>query len=164
MLPSYRHDLPSVEDYLHHRAPYCMVNQILEVSETVIHTASRVDPSEAFIQGHFPGAPVIPGAMLQEMTTQSAGILIAARHNPMEHFDTHDPTANEFALGVLVRVLNSRFRGFARPGDELAIRVSLAERIGDLFEFNGQVSVNQNTIMHNCFQLANIPSATLQGG
>ena len=71
MLPSFRHDLPSVEDYLHHRAPYCMVNQIVEISETTIRTSSCVDPHEAFIQGHFPGAPVIPGAMLQEMTTQS---------------------------------------------------------------------------------------------
>lgn len=163
MLPSFRHDLPSVEDYLHHRAPYCMVNQIVEISETTIRTSSCVDPHEAFIQGHFPGAPVIPGAMLQEMTTQSAGILIAARHNPMQQFDTHDPTANEYALGVLVRVMNSRFRGFARPGDELAIEVTLADRVGDLFEFSGQVSVNDTSIMHNCFQLANIPSSTLQG-
>jgi len=162
-LPSFHHDLPSVEDYLHHRTPYCLVQQICEISESSIQTSTCIDPQEGFIQGHFPGAPIVPGAMLQEMTTQTAGILIAARHNPMPEFNTHDPMFNKYALGVLVKVLTSRFRGFARPGDELSIDVTLTERIGDLFEFHGQIRSGDQTLMHNCFQLANIPSSALQG-
>ena len=97
------------------------------------------------------------------MTTQSAGILIAARYNPMEKYDTHDPFFNEYALGVLRRVRSSKFRSFARPGDTLNITVTLLDQLSDVFEFEGQIEVDGTRIMSNRFQLANIPSAKLQG-
>jgi len=100
---------------------------------------------------------------MQEMTTQTAGILLAARFNPMEEFNTHDPFFNEYALGVLVRVKGARFRGFARPGDVLHTHIELSDTLGDIYEFGGRISLNGKVVMNNCFQLANIPSATLTG-
>ena len=105
----------------------------------------------------------VPGAMLQEMTTQSAGILLAARFNPMEEFNTHDPFFNKYALGVLVRVKGARFRGFARPGDTLHTYAELTDQVGEIFEFKGRIRLNGKPIMTNSFQLANILSETLQG-
>lgn len=159
----FRHDLPSVEDYLHHRVPYLMIDRIEQIDDTSIICSKKVTGEEYFLEGHFPGAPVVPGAMMQEMTTQAAGILLAARHNPMQEFNTHDPFFNEYAIGVLVRLNGARFRGFARPGDILTINVDLKEQERSLFEFTGRVVVNGNTIMSNNFQLANIKSSTLQG-
>ena len=100
---------------------------------------------------------------MQEMSTQTAGVLIAARYNPMAEFNTEDPFFNEFALGVLVKVKNARFRGFARPGDELTITATLEEKVGEVFDFRGQIEVAGKKIMQNKFQLTNIPSKTLQG-
>lgn len=157
------HEFANVEDYLHHRSPYLLLRQIEDISDASIQVSTAISGDEHFVTGHFPGAPIVPGAMLQEMTTQAAGVLIAARHNPMEEFNTHDPFSNEYALGVLVRVKGARFRGFARPGDALQIYVELVERVGDLFDFRGRVVVDDRTIMSNAFQLGNIPSATLQG-
>ncbi len=105
----------------------------------------------------------MPGAMMQEMSTQTAGILIAAQYNPMETFNTHDPFFNEYALGVLVRVKNARYRGFARPGDQLEITIDLKEVLGTVFEFAGKIRCGGETIMRNTFQLSNIPSKALQG-
>ena len=101
--------------------------------------------------------------MMQEMTTQSAGILIAARYNPMKEYNTHDPFFNEYALGVLVKVKQARFRGFARPGDELKIKVKLNQQVGQMFDFSATVSVGDSTIMRNSVQLTNILSGKLQG-
>ncbi len=162
-LPDHQHHFPNVEDYLHHRAPYLMVGGIAEIGDRSIQTTTRITDEMDFLRGHFPGSPVVPGAMLQEVTTQSAGILLAARFNPMEEYNTHDPVFNEYALGVLIRVKGARFRGFVRPGDLLHTTVELIERVGDVFEFQGRVSVNGKVVMSNCFQLANIPSTTLQG-
>lgn len=159
----YQHEFATVEDYLHHRAPYLMVQQIESIEDTAINTSTQLTGDEFFIQGHFPGAPILPGAMMQEMTTQSAGILLAARFNPMEEFNTHDPFFNEWALGVLIRVRGAKFLGFARPGDQLKIHVDLVDQIGEVFEFKGQIAVADKTIMTNQFQLANILSKTLQG-
>ncbi len=162
-MQTYRHEFSSVEDYLHHRAPYLMVDAIQSISDSEIVTSRRVTGEEYFLQGHFPGAPVVPGAMMQEMTTQSAGILIAARYNPMQEYNTHDPHFNEYALGVLVKVEQARFKGFARPGDQLEIRVNLNERLSGIFDFRATIAFGEKIIMRNRFQLTNIESSVLTG-
>jgi len=160
---TYHHQFDRIEDYLHHRAPYLLVKEIVSIEDGEIVTSTSIGGDEFFIAGHFPGAPILPGAMMQEMTTQSAGILIAARHNPMKEYNTCDPFFNEYALGVLVKVKQAKFRGFARPGDSLHIKVKLNQQIGQLFDFNATVSVGGATIMRNSFQLTNILSSALQG-
>ena len=159
----YQHEFDNIEDYLHHRTPYLMIDRLVSVDDHSVVTQKDLTGDEFFMPGHFPGAPILPGAMMQEMTTQSAGIMIAARYNPMQRYNTSDPLFNEFALGVLVKVKQSRFRGFARPGDKLQVSVSLTEKISEVFEFSGAVAANGKTIMRNRFQLTNIPSKTLQG-
>ena len=159
----FKHRFENVEGYLHHRSPYLLVKKVSSISPTEVTTESSIDGDEFFIKGHFPGAPILPGAMMQEMTTQSAGILIAAELNPMEEYNTEDPDFNEFALGVLVKVKQARFRGFARPGDQLTIKVKLIEQVGGLLDFKGTVSTNGKVIMNNSFQLTNIKSDELKG-
>lgn len=162
-MQSFRHDYPTVEQYLHHRPPYLMVDRIIEITDHAIVSEKVIRGDEPFLAGHFPGSPIFPGAMMQEVTTQSAGILIAARHNPMESFDTSDPFFNEYALGVLVRVSDARYKSFARPGDVLTAKVELIERVESLFEFRANLRIADRTIMRNNFQLTNIPSRVLQG-
>lgn len=162
-MAKYHHHFDRVEDYLHHRSPYLLVEQIVSVTDDRVVTEHDVSGDEYFLPGHFPGAPIFPGAMLQEFTTQSAGILIAARHNPMQTYNTHDPHFNEYALGVLVRVKQARYKGFARPGDKLRAEVILNEEISQIFDFTATVSANDRVIMRNRFQLTNIPSKVLSG-
>ncbi len=159
----HQHEFDSVEQYLHHRAPYLMVERINSMTDHEIVTEKYFAGNESFASGHFPGAKVFPGAMMQELCTQSAGILIAARHNPMLEFDTQDPFFNEYALGVLASVRNARYSGFARPGDTLVATVGLNEQIGSLFDFAGKITVNGSRIMRIQFRLSNIKSTLLQG-
>ncbi len=159
----FQHEFASPEGYLHHRSPYLMVDRIVSVSDQCVVTEKNLSGDEFFIAGHFPGAPILPGAMMQEISTQSAGVLIAARYNPMKEHNTEDPFCNEFALGVLVKLKGAKFRGFARPGDLLTATVTLEEKVGQLFDFRGEITANGKTIMQNYFQLTNIPSKTLQG-
>jgi 3-hydroxyacyl-[acyl-carrier-protein] dehydratase len=160
----HRHEFPTVEQYLHHRPPYLMVERIVSCTPNEVITEKRVSGQEFFLAGHFPGAPVFPGAMLQELSTQSAGVLIAAHYNPMAEYDTSDPHFNEYALGVLVRVRQARYRSFARPGDLLTCLVTLLEQVGQLFDFRAAIAVDGQTIMSNAFQLTNIKSSVLVDG
>ena len=159
----FRHRFDSVADYLHHRPPYLLIESIGNIDDDAIQTSTMVSEDAFFIQGHFPGAHVLPGAIMQEMTTQSAGILIAANFNPMETYDTHDPDFNEFALGVLVKVKFGRYRGFARPGDQLSIEIKLDEKVEQVFDFSGKIVCNEKTIYRNQFQLTNMRSDMLRG-
>ena len=156
-------DFDSVEQYLHHRKPYLMVDRVKSIGENEVVTEKSVTDSDFFLPGHFPGAPIMPGAMMQEMATQSAGVLIAARHNPMAEFNTEDPFFNEYALGVLVRIHSARFKTFARPGDLLTASVRLNERVSSIFDFSAKISNSGQSVMSIDFQLANIPSVQLQG-
>ena len=140
-----------------------MVDTVCSISDCQVETQKRLTGEEFFFQGHFPGAEVLPGAMMQEMTTQSAGLLIAAEYNPMQEYNTHDPHFNEYALGVLVKVKRARYRGFARPGDLLTATVKLEERAGDVFEFSASIVCESNKLTENRFQLTNLKSAILSG-
>ncbi len=165
----FQHRFDDIEDYLHHRPPYLMVDRIVSILPTEIETEKVVTGEEFFLAGHFPGAPVVPGAMLQELATQSAGALIAAYYNPMEKYDTHDPQVNRFALGVLVKVKHARYKGFARPLDRLAANVILNdmvlnETVGGVFDFSASIRLGEKPIARLAFQLTNIESAALSGG
>lgn len=159
----HQHEFDSVEKYLHHRPPYLLVERIVAIEDQEIRTEKTISGDEFFLPGHFPGAPIFPGAMMQELTTQSAGVLIAARYNPMAEYDTSDPFFNEWALGVLVRVKQARYKSFARPGDTLAVRVVLNEQLSGVFDFSATISVDGKTVMRNQFQLTNVKSSVLQG-
>ena len=69
----FHHDFDKAEDYLHHRAPYLLVETIVSIDEDSIVTEKQISGDEFFLEGHFPGAPIFPGAMMQELSTQSAG-------------------------------------------------------------------------------------------
>lgn len=158
----YQHRFEHVEDYLHHRQPYLMVDKIVSITSGEIRTEKSIAGNEFFAEAHFPGAAVFPGAMMQELCTQSAGILIAANYNPMPEFDTSDPHANRFALGVLARVNNARYRSFARIGDTLQACVNLDEHTESVFDFSATLTVKKNEIASLQFRLTNIESELLQ--
>ena len=153
----------SVEGYLHHRTPYLLLDQVDVIEPMSVRATTAVSGDAFYIQGHFPGAHVLPGAMMQEMTTQAGGVLIAANFNPMETYNTEDPHFNEFALGVLVKIKFGRYRGFARPGDALTIDVTLSERVGEVFDFVGKITCQDKAIYRNEFQLTNMRSDMLRG-
>ena len=157
----YQHRFENIDEYLHHRPPYLLVEKIDSLEERQITTSKQVTEEEPWISGHFPGAPVFPGAIMQELVTQSAGILIAANYNPMESYITSDPKHNEYALGVLVKVDSARYRGFARPGDQLTATVNLNEITGTLFDFSVHIHIQEAEIMKINFRLCNIPSSAL---
>ncbi|MFM8250758.1 MAG: 3-hydroxyacyl-ACP dehydratase FabZ family protein [Planctomycetota bacterium] len=159
----HQYEFADVTKYLHHRPPYLLVDRVMSCGDLEVVTEKRVTGEEFFLPGHFPGAPILPGAMMQEMTTQSAGILIAARYNPMSEFDTSDPHFNRYALGVLVRIHQARYYTFARPGDVLTCTVTLQERLEQLFDFRAAITINGRAIMRNAFQLTNIESSVLTG-
>lgn len=153
--------MQTIEDHIHHRAPFLLIDKIIEASNKHIMTKKLVTGDEFFCQGHFPGAPVVPGSLMHEMTTQSAGVLIAKFYNPMEDYNTHDPFHNPIALGVLHKTKFAKYKGFAKPKDEMIIKVTLLDNTEDYFNFKGEITVNNTVIMKNEFCLCNIESKLL---
>ena len=146
---------------LHHRKPYLLIDEVVEHSKMMIHVTKTPVANDYYLQGHFPGAPVVPGAMMQEMTTQAAGLLIAEYYSPVPDYDS-DKTEGH-ALGVLRAIHYAKYKSFARPQDVLHIKVELLLKVENSFRFKAYVEIEGNKIMFNEFTLVNISDEKLRG-
>lgn len=151
----------NITDKLHHRHPYLLIHDLVLSSPSELVAASKFTGDEFFLQGHFPGTPVVPGAIMQEMTTQAAGLLITLHHSPVP--DYHSEITKGWALGVLRAVHMAKYKSFARPLDELTICVKLLDQVEGAFRFTGKIDCDGKKIMVNEFTLVNIPEEKLRG-
>jgi len=112
-------DSIAIQEILPHRYPFLLVDKIIELEPRVrIVGIKQVTVNEQFFQGHFPGAPVMPGVLQIEALAQ-VGAILALRE--FEDRDNRIP----FFSGIE----NARFRRPVVPGDTLVLEVT-ALRIG----------------------------------
>src|ERR1051326_2576387 len=60
---------------LPHRYPFLLIDRVLEASSERVRALKNVTFNEPYFQGHFPGAPVMPGVLQIEAMAQAGGIL-----------------------------------------------------------------------------------------
>ncbi len=104
---------------------------------------------------------MVPGAMMQEMTTQSAGLLITELYSPVPDYDSEK--THGWALGVLRAVHLAKYKTFARPGEALTIKVELLDKLETSFRFKARIEKEGECIMFNEFTLVNIDESKLKG-
>jgi UDP-N-acetylglucosamine acyltransferase len=113
--------------------PFIVVDRILESDDAGrVVAIKNVTGAEEFFQGHFPGAPVMPGVLLMESLAQTAGIWLLS--------GAHDPGAVEVQL---VGIDNAKFRRPVIPGDQLRLEVGLVRHHRALWRFRGVVKVGE---------------------
>ncbi|MEY4615277.1 MAG: hypothetical protein RJB66_237 [Pseudomonadota bacterium] len=151
----------NIQKRLHHRTPYLLIDEVIEHSHKQLHARKLSTQNDFFQAGHFPNAPVVPGAMMQEMTTQAAGLLIAEYYSPVADYDSEKTKG--YALGVLRAIHQAKYKKFVRPQDILDIKVELIEKIEDAFYFKAHIEVDGNKVMSNEFTLINIAEEKLIG-
>jgi 3-hydroxyacyl-[acyl-carrier-protein] dehydratase len=145
---------------LHHRYPYLLIDEIIEHSNIMIHARKTPNMNEYYLQAHFPGSPVVPGAMMQEMTTQAAGFLISEYYSPVPDYNSEETKGH--ALGVLRAIHQAKYKQFARPNDVLEIKVKLLQKIENSFRFKACIEIEGIKIMINEFTLINISEEKLK--
>ena len=112
-------DSMAIQAILPHRYPFLLVDKIIELEPRVrIVGIKQVTVNEQFFQGHFPGAPVMPGVLQIEALAQVGAILA------LREFEDRDNKIPYFT-----GLENCRFRRPVVPGDTLTLEVT-ALRIG----------------------------------
>jgi beta-hydroxyacyl-ACP dehydratase FabZ len=117
---------------LPHRYPFLLVDRIVALEpEKRITGLKNVTVNEPFFQGHFPGAPVMPGVLILEAMNQVAGVLI---YRDLPH--------KEKKLIYFVGVENAKFRRPVTPGDQLLIEMELRARRNNFGKMAGTATVD----------------------
>ena len=149
-----------IKQILHQREPYLMVSEVINLEPRKITTRKIHEGDEAHIKGHFPDLPVVPGAMLQEVATQSAGILISKFYSPIENYSS---TSNlGLALGVLSRVDKAKFLSPVSPFDDIVADVELLEHLENRFLFKSTIMQDDKVCAKIMFRLINVPEQSLR--
>ena len=151
----------NIQKRLHHRPPYLFLSNVVEHSDYYLHAQVTPQGDEFYLLGHFPHVPIVPGAIMQEMTTQAAGLMISEHHSPIPDYDSEKTKG--WALGVLRAIHMAKYKNFARPGETLDIKVELVDHIENSFRFRGHIEMMGKKIMMNEFTLINISEQKLMG-
>ena len=129
-------DVVEIQKVLPHRYPFLMVDAILELERLKsIVGLKNVTINEAHFQGHFPGAPVMPGVLIIESMAQTGGLLLL--------LEIPDREKN---LLYFVAVDDARFRRPVVPGDQLRLEMSVLKRKASVAKMAGRATVNGNVV------------------
>ncbi len=104
-------DIKQIISILPHRYPFLLVDRVLELDleKGYVLAQKNVTINEAFFQGHFPDAPIMPGVLILEALAQAGGILVHLK-SPGDK------------IAVLLSVNQAKFRHPVKPGDVLLLR------------------------------------------
>jgi beta-hydroxyacyl-ACP dehydratase FabZ len=108
-------DIREIMDRIPHRYPFLLVDRVVElVPQQRIVAIKNVTINEPFFQGHFPGAPVMPGVLIIEALAQAGAVLLLS--------DIPDRAAK---LVYFTGIDAARFRRPVVPGDRIKLTMEV---------------------------------------
>ena len=129
-----------IEQILPHRAPMLLLDDVENIDgEAIGHYTVR--GNEFFLQGHFPGNPIVPGVILREILAQSACVLM-------------ENALCEGKIPVYTGLDKVRFRSPVRPGDTIETRCRIKRAKAPFYFAEGTACVNGKTCVSAEFSFA----------
>ncbi len=126
-------DVVEVLKRLPHRYPLLLVDRVKElVVDERIHAIKAVSFNEDFFQGHFPGAPIMPGVLQIEALAQAAGVLAVESLG----------LAGSGKLVYFMAIDNAKFRAPVTPGVLLDLEAEFVQKRARVCKFAGRASVD----------------------
>ena len=127
-------DKKKIESLLPHREPMLLIDELINIVHLKSATAIvNVRKNSFFVQGHFPGQPVMPGVLIVEAFGQAAAALTAYGINPKEY---------ENKLVYLMSIDKARFRKPIIPNCELHLEIEAIRSHRRVWKYKGLAKVN----------------------
>jgi len=126
-------DTKRIMEMIPHRYPFLLIDRVTEVDPNERAVALKnVTINENFFQGHFPGAPVMPGVLIIEAMAQTAAALVV--HSAGKEL--------EGKLVYFMAIDEAKFRKPVVPGDQLIIEVVKVQNRRNVWRFKGEAKVD----------------------
>ena len=120
-------------ELLPHREPMLLIDKLINIVPLKSATAIMyVKKNGFYVQGHFPGQPVMPGVLIVEAFGQAAAALTAHGIDPKEYKDK---------LVFLMSVDKARFRNPVIPDCELNLEIEAIRSHGRVWKYKGTAKV-----------------------
>tara|TARA_B100001989_G_C24543375_1_gene469027 strand:+ start:2599 stop:3048 length:450 start_codon:yes stop_codon:yes gene_type:complete len=124
-----------IKALLPHREPMLLLDELINIKK--LHSATaivNVTKESFFVQGHFPGQPVMPGVLIVEAFGQAAAALTA--HGL-------DKSTYENKLVFLMNIEKARFRNPVIPNCKLELNIEAIRSHGKVWKYKGDAFVNK---------------------
>ena len=131
-----------IKKILPHREPMLLLEEVDVNEQGEAVGKYTVKGDEFFLQGHFPGNPIVPGVIQCEMIAQTAVALIP---------DVHD------SLPMYTGLNNVKFKNPLLPGDTAVMTVALTARKGIFCFAKGRLEANGKLCTSAEFSFAIVP-------
>ena len=129
-----RLDKNQIKNLLPHREPMLLIDELYDIKKLASATGVvKVKKNSFFVQGHFPGQPVMPGVLIVESFGQSAAALTA--HGL-------DKSTYENKLVFLMGVEKARFRNPVIPDCKLILKIEAIRSHGRVWKYKGEAFVD----------------------
>ena len=123
-----------ITDLLPHREPMLLIDELINIKKLSSATGIvNVKKNSFFVQGHFPGQPVMPGVLIVEAFGQAAAALTA--HGI-------DKKVYENKLVFLMSVEKARFRSPVLPDCRLELNIEAIRSHGRVWKYKGEAIVD----------------------
>lgn len=133
-------DRNEIKKLLPHREPMLLIDEAEMTEDKKAVGKYTVRGDEFFLQGHFPGNPVVPGVILCEIMAQTCCVLF-----------TNEAAGKTPYYTGLDKV---RFRRKVLPGDTVEIECAITKQKGPFCFASGKCSVNGETAVTADFSFA----------
>ncbi len=120
-------------ELLPHREPMLLIDELTDIVKLKSATAIMNVKKDAFyVNGHFPGNPVMPGVLIVEAFGQAAAALTAHGVDKKEY---------ENKLVFLMSVEKARFRNPVIPDCKLELKIEAVRSHGRVWKYKGEAFV-----------------------
>ncbi len=126
-------DIARIMEMIPHRYPMLLVDRVIEIEPDISAVGIKnVSINEPQFQGHFPAMAVMPGVLIVEAMAQTAAILVV--HTMGKEVEGRHV--------YFMSIDDCRFRRPVTPGDVMRIEVWKLRGRGNVWRFEGYVTVD----------------------